>query len=201
VGRPHTACGSAGVHRSLQCPQPGARSPLVGEPADHGFQELLGFARVLVLGGVGVSSQAFAILLARVFLSSPFLYSGIDKCWRWSAAQREVAASGLPGPTHLHLVTVVVQLGAGLSLLLGIEARLGALLLSLFLIPVTVMYHPFWKRSGADLVAEADHFLSNLALIGGLLAIVALGSGSISLIDHSLAQLLNYMAATLGMLR
>jgi putative oxidoreductase len=95
----------------------------------------------------------------------------------------------------------VVQLGGGLSLLLGIEARLGALLLSLFLIPVTVMYHPFWKRSGADLVAEADHFLSNLAIIGGLLAIAALGSGSISLIDHSLAQLLNDMAAVLGMAR
>jgi putative oxidoreductase len=141
------------------------------------------------------------MLLARVLLSSPFLYSGVDKCWRWSAAQREVAASGLPWPTLLHLVTVVVQLGGGLSLLLGIEARLGALLLLLFLIPVTVMYHPFWKRSGADLVTEADHFLSNLAIIGGLLVIVALGSGPISLIDHSLAQLVTYVASAFGVAR
>jgi hypothetical protein len=89
----------------------------------------------------------------------------------------------------------------GLCLLLGIEARLGALLLSLFLIPVTVMYHPFWKRSGADFVVEADHFLSNLAIIGGLLLIVALGGGPISLIDHSLAQLLKDMAAPLGVAR
>jgi len=96
---------------------------------------------------------------------------------------------------------VVVQLGGGLSLLLGIEARLGALLLLFFLIPVTVMYHPFWKRSGAELVAEADHFLSNLAIIGGLLVIVALGSGPISLIDHSLGQLLGNMAAALGVAR
>jgi putative oxidoreductase len=133
-----------------------------------------------MLGSVSVSGQASAILLARVLLSSPFLYSGVDKCCRWSIAQREVAASGLPWPTLLHLVTVVVQLGGGLSLLLGIEARLGALLLLLFLIPVTLMYHPFWKRSGADFVAEADHFLSNLAIMGGLLVIVALGSGPIS---------------------
>jgi putative oxidoreductase len=147
------------------------------------------------------SDVSYLILLARVLLSSPFLYSGVDKCWRWSAAQREVAASGLPWPTLLHLVTVVVQLGGGLSLLLGIEARLGALLLCVFLIPVTVMYHPFWKRSGADFVAEADHFLSNFAIIGGLLVIVALGSGSISLIDHSLAQLLSYLATALGIAR
>src|SRR5271156_4776002 len=136
------------------------------------------------------SDASYWLLLARVLLSSPFLYSGIDKCWRWSAAQREVAASGLPWPTLLHLVTVLVQLGGALSLLLGIEARLGALLLLLFLIPVTVMYHPFWKRSGAEFATEADHFLSNLAIIGGLLVIVALGSGRISLMDHSLAQLL-----------
>src|ERR1700684_3804985 len=79
----------------------------------------LGSSRVLVLGSVSVDSQAAAILLARVLLASPFLYSGVDKCWRWSAAQREVAASGLPWPTLLHLVTVVVQLGGGFSLLLG----------------------------------------------------------------------------------
>jgi putative oxidoreductase len=147
------------------------------------------------------SDVSYSILLARVLLSSPFLYSGVDKCWRWSAAQREVAASGLPWPTLLHLVTAVVQLGGGLSLSLGIEARLGALLLLLFLIPVTAMYHPFWKRSGAELVAEADHFLSNLAIVGGLLVIVVLGSGPISLIDHSLTQLVRYVASAFGVAR
>jgi putative oxidoreductase len=141
------------------------------------------------------------ILLSRVFLALPFLYSGIDKCWRWDAAQREVAASGLPRPTLLHLVTVVVQLGGGLSLLLGIEARLGALLLSLFLLPVTLLYHPFWKRSGADFVAEADHFLSNLAIIGGFLVVLAVGGGHLSVIDHSPAQLRNAVTAILGTAR
>ncbi len=138
------------------------------------------------------------ILLARVLLSLPFLYSGIDKCWRWTAAQREVAASGLPWPTLFHLVTVLLQLGAGLFVLIGIEARLGALLLCVFLIPVTVMYHPFWKRSGPDFVAEADHFLLNFAVIGGLSMIVARGSGGISVIDHPLGQLLELFAAMIG---
>jgi putative oxidoreductase len=141
------------------------------------------------------------ILFSRVFLSLPFLYSGIDKCLHWTAAQREVAASGLRWPTFLHLVTVALQLGAGFSVLIGIEARLGALLLCLFLIPVTVMYHPFWKRSGADLVAEADHFLLNFAVIGGLLMIVALGSGRISVVDHPLVRLLDLFAAMIGAAR
>ena len=147
------------------------------------------------------SDAAYWILSARMLLALPFLYSGIDKTWRWSAAQREVAASGLPWPTLLHVVTVLVQLGGGFSLLLGIEPRLGTLLLLVFLIPVTVMYHPFWKRSGADFVTEADHFLSNLAIVGGLLVIVALGSGPISLIDHSPAQLVRDIASAFGVAR
>jgi uncharacterized membrane protein YphA (DoxX/SURF4 family) len=101
-----------------------------------------------------------SILLSRILLSLPFLYSGIDKSWRWTAAQRELAASGLPWPTLLHFATVLLQLGGGLSVLIGIEARLGALLLCIFLIPVTFIYHPLWRRSGPDFVAETDHFLS-----------------------------------------
>jgi putative oxidoreductase len=155
---------------------------------------------VPVLGG-SMSSAATAMLLARVLLSLPFLYSGVDKCRRWDAAQREVAASGLPLPTLLHLITVLVQLGGGLSLSFGIEARSGALLLLLFLIPVTVMYHPFWKHSGAELVVEADHFLSNLAIIGGLLMVIALGAGHLSVIDDSLDQILRYVTGSPDMLR
>jgi putative oxidoreductase len=144
------------------------------------------------------ASDGALILLSRILLSLPFLYSGIDKFRRWSAAQREVAASGLPWPTLLHLATVLLQLGGGLSLLIGLEARLGSLLLCLFLIPVTLIYHPFWRRSGPDFVAEADHFLLNFAFIGGLLMILALGSGPISVIDHSPGQLLESIAVTIG---
>ena len=154
-----------------------------------------------MLGSVIMSCYDSGLLLARVLLSLPFLYSGVDKCLRWEAAQREVAASGLPWPTLLHLVTVVVQLCGGLSLLLGVEARLGALLLSLFLAPVTVLYHPFWKRPGADFVAEADHFLSNVAIIGGFVAILAVGGGHLSVIDHSPGQLIDAIAAVFGTAR
>ena len=76
---------------------------------------------------------AVLMLLARALLSSPFLYSGIDKLLRWNAAQSEVADSGLPFPTLLHVITVMVQLGAGLSVLIGIQASCSALVLCLFL--------------------------------------------------------------------
>jgi putative oxidoreductase len=129
------------------------------------------------------------LLMARTCLSIPFLFSGFDKCWRWAAAQREVAASGVPWPTLFHIAVVATQLGAGISVLIGMEARLGAAALCLFLIPVTVLYHPFWKRSGPDLVTEADHFLLNVAVIGGLLLIVGFGGGRISVFESPLEAL------------
>jgi putative oxidoreductase len=141
---------------------------------------------------------AALMLLARALLSSPFLYSGIDKLLHWTAAQSEVADSGLPFPTLLHAVTVVVQLGAGLSVLMGIQASAGALALCLFLIPVTVIYHPFWKQTGRALVAEADHFLLNLAVIGGLLMIAAAGGGRISVVDQPLPALITSIVTFIG---
>ena len=64
------------------------------------------------------------ILFSRILLSLPFLYSGIDKCLHWTSAQREVAASGLPWPTLLHLVTVALHLNfaviGGLSMVIAL---------------------------------------------------------------------------------
>jgi putative oxidoreductase len=141
---------------------------------------------------------AALMLLARALLSAPFLYSGIDKLLRWNAAQAEVAKSGLPFPTFLHAVTVIIQLGAGLSVLIGIDARVGAVALCLFLVPVTVLYHPFWKQTGEALVAEADHFLLNLALIGGLLIIAAVGGGRMSVIDQPNTDPIRFVATLVG---
>jgi hypothetical protein len=121
-------------------------------------------------------------------------HAGAPPSSRWLPAD-------CPDPRFFILSRCWSSLAADCPYCWGIEARIGALVLLLFLIPVTVIYHPFWKRSGADVVVEADHFLSNLAIMDGLLVIVALGSGRISVIDHSLAQLVEYMAAVLGMAR
>jgi putative oxidoreductase len=121
---------------------------------------------------MNLNSQTIT-LVARVLLSLAFVYSGVDKLVRWTAGEQEIAASGLPLVPLLHIVTVIVQLGGGLSVLFNIAAPLGALALCLFLVPVTFIYHPFWMKSGPSLVEELNHFLLNLGVIGGLLMIVA----------------------------
>ena len=75
-----------------------------------------------------------------------------------------------------------VELAGGLSLLLGFKARLGALLLFGFLIPVTLTFHNWWTY--ADPKEQQVNFLffiHNLTLMGGLLMLMSFGPGPLSI--------------------
>ena len=65
----------------------------------------------------------------------------------------------------------------GLSVLTGFKARWGALALVLFLVPVTAIFHNFWTLQGMEQQMQMIHFMKNLAIMGGLLSIVARGAG------------------------
>jgi putative oxidoreductase len=71
--------------------------------------------------------------------------------------------------------------------LLGVQARLGALLLIGFIGFATILAHPFWSRRGAEFRQSFTLSLEHLAMIGGFVMIAALGSGSLSL-DRTLMQ-------------
>jgi putative oxidoreductase len=57
----------------------------------------------------------------------------------------------------------------GLFLLLGVREKLGIGLLILFLIPATVIYHPFWWAEGVIHEMQTILFLKNLAILGCLI--------------------------------
>ncbi|HYT56152.1 MAG TPA: DoxX family protein, partial [Verrucomicrobiae bacterium] len=52
-------------------------------------------------------------------------------------------------------------------------ARWGALLLFLYLIPVTLIFHNFWAYSGIEMQTQLVNFLKNLSIMGGLLLVAA----------------------------
>jgi putative oxidoreductase len=75
-----------------------------------------------------------------------------------------------------------LELAGGLSILLGYRARLGAWLVVLFLVPVTLMMHKFWTI-GDPMMAQMQQimFLKNVSMLGGALLISQFGAGPISL--------------------
>ncbi len=87
-----------------------------------------------------------------------------------------MASKGLPMTEALLALTILIELGAGLLLVLGYKARWAAFAIFLFLIPVTLIFHPFWADP-----QEMNSFMKNLAIMGGMLYIVTYGSGPYSL--------------------
>ena len=111
-------------------------------------------------------------LAARICLALIFLNSGVNHLMGFPGFVQTIASKGLPLPQVLAIGTIVFLLLGSASLILGYKAKIGALLIILFLIPATLFFHPI----SADLTG----FLKNLALIGGLMMVMAYGPGLIS---------------------
>jgi putative oxidoreductase len=128
---------------------------------------------------MNASSDALS-LIGRIFLAVIFLVSGFGKIGGFEGLIGAIASKGLPMPQVFAVVTVVIELGAGLLLVFGWKARWGAFLLAVFTAIVTFFFHNFWAVPEAQKMMEQITFLKNLALIGGLLLVMAFGPGRLS---------------------
>ena len=118
----------------------------------------------------------FGPLVGRILLALIFLKSGIGKIGGFAGTAGYMASKGLPMVEVLLAITIVIELAASAMIIAGFKARLGATALLLWMIPVTVIFHNFWAVPG-----EINMFMKNLAIMGGLLLIMAHGSGPMSI--------------------
>ena len=122
-----------------------------------------------------------APLAGRVLLSLIFLFSGAGKVMNWSDTAGFMAAKGMPAVPLFLFLAIVFELGGGLSVLTGYQARIGAFALFLYLIPTTLIFHNFWAVAGAQHQMQLVNFMKNLAIMGGLLTLAAHRPGPLSL--------------------
>ena len=116
-------------------------------------------------------------LLARIFLSAIFMWSGINKIINPVATQENMSAHGMPFTLVFLVAAIALEILGGLSVLLGIKTRWGSAMLIIFLIPATFIFHH-------DLSTELEQamFLKNLAMLGGLLMLIQYGGGDLVLL-------------------
>ena len=121
--------------------------------------------------------------VARLFLSLIFLMSAVgNKIPKFKPTTEKMAAEGVPAPSVLLVGAILFLIVGSLSVISGCKARIGAVLLILFLIPATYYFHDFWTFEDATVKQlQMIQFMKNLALAGGLLFIVANGPGGGSL--------------------
>jgi putative oxidoreductase len=136
--------------------------------------------------------QGIVALAARIALSQIFVLSGVNHLLTWGGTIKLMTGKGMAmqsvlggsGKVLVHLMltgAVAFLLIGGLSVLLGTRARLGAVLLIVFLIPTTLIFHDFWNCNGQERMLQTINFMKNTGLGGGLLMVLAFGSGTLSL--------------------
>ena len=118
----------------------------------------------------------YIALAARICLCLIFLKAGISHILGFNDTAQMMGQQGLPIPSILLMATIALQILGGLSLLLGYQVRFGSILLIIFLIPASLVFH----NPIAD-PSEINSFLKNIGLIGGLLMVISAGAGAISL--------------------
>lgn len=124
----------------------------------------------------------FILLLARVCIGVAFLWSAVDKISNYRAAVSYMMSKRIPKVSLVLPIAIVVQMLGGISILLGFQAHIGALLLIIYTIPTAYFMHDFWRMSGDSRAIEKMIFLKDVATLGGLLVILALGVGTFALI-------------------
>jgi putative oxidoreductase len=130
---------------------------------------------------------SWGALLGRLALALIFLGAAFKKITGFSGTV-EYMATKMPGVSDGMLAfllagaTAFLLLG-GVSLVLGMQTRWGALLLLIFLAVVTPIFHGFWAVPEAEMQAQLIQFQKNLALGGAMLMVMAHGPGTLS-VDH-----------------
>jgi putative oxidoreductase len=124
--------------------------------------------------------SAILALLGRVLLASIFVYSGFGKITDFQGTAGYVANARLPMPQVLAVGAIIVEFIGGLALLIGFRARWAALAFVVFLIVITPIFHNFWSVPPSEAMAQQTNFIKNIAIIGGMLMVMAFGPGRYS---------------------
>jgi putative oxidoreductase len=121
--------------------------------------------------------QDTLLLLARLALAAIFIQSGFGKLTDLAGFTAGLEGRGVPLVAVLAPLGAVVEFFGGLALVLGAWTRVAAILVAGFTIAATLIAHRFWDVPAEQQVMQTIQFMKNLAIVGGLLAVLAAGGG------------------------
>src|SRR5208337_1495314 len=126
--------------------------------------------------GAMKSIDSVGALVGRFLIAFIFIGSGLQKFTHPDMMIQYMTLGRVPWPGVSLYLAAIVEVGGGFALFLGVRTRSAALLLFLFLIPTTILFH----------VVPGDpmnriEMLKNMAIMGGLLMVATQGGGALTL--------------------
>ncbi len=125
--------------------------------------------------------QDTTVLVGRILLGLLFVLSGFSKIAGFDGTVGYIAAKNLPMPTIVAALTILIELGGGLALVVGLYTRQAALALAVFTLLTGFIFHNFWAADDASKMMQQINFMKNLSISGGMLILAAFGPGSLGL--------------------
>ena len=117
-----------------------------------------------------VTAQRALQLAGRALLGLYFIIPGISKITGFSAMSEYMSAHNVPLIPVLLVLTIVIQVGGGLSLLAGYRVQLVAFVLAGLTLVISIFMHNFWAmEEGLPQAHEMQNFIKNMAIMAGLL--------------------------------
>lgn len=112
------------------------------------------------------------VLGARFLFSMIFLFSGLGHFTQTEQMAQYAASKKVPAPKLGVIVTGIMLMLGGLSVLLGAYVEIGALLIVVFLVPTSFLMHNFWTIKD-PMMKQNDMimFMKNMALTGAAILI------------------------------
>ena len=114
-------------------------------------------------------------LIGRILFGGFFVYNGIHHFLDRKAMAQYAGMKKVPVPEAGVILTGVMMLAGGTSVLLGLKPKLGAAAIAAFLGGATPMIHDFWKNEDpGQRMNDMIHFTKNLALLGAALTLMGI---------------------------
>ncbi|NWF93722.1 MAG: DoxX family protein [Syntrophaceae bacterium] len=120
--------------------------------------------------------KSLGVLVGRILLVLIFLQSGIGKIENFQKTAQYMASYGMPFTNFFLVGAIFVELIGCLAVILGFSTRLGAVLLLVFLIPTTLIFHTNFSDQ-----IQVIMFMKNVSIFGGCLLLLSFGGGRFSL--------------------
>ena len=130
--------------------------------------------------------ETACLLVGRLLLGLYFIAPGLQKIVSFDAMSQYMAHHNVPLVTPLLLLTIVIQLTAGLAIIIGFKGRVAAILLAGLTLVISLFMHNFWNLpEGGNVAHETQNFVKKMAIMAGLLILAARGTGQMS-VDNRL---------------
>jgi putative oxidoreductase len=116
-----------------------------------------------------------ALLIGRVLIAALFLIAAYNKAKGLTGTTAYFTRLGIPAPSIMAPVVIAFELLAGALFLAGFKTRLVALIVAIFVVVAALVAHTNFGDGN-----QLNHFLKNLAIAGGCLALFVSGAGAFS---------------------